>query len=118
MRDNKPKWLQKEEPTRKKSGKQEKRLAKEFKGRVTTNSGSTFSENDVVSPHFEIEAKTTESKQYILKIEDIKKMERKADKNKIPLFIVEFSQFNRELVIIDKQDFLTLNGIKKMIDKP
>lgn len=111
MGESRPKWLDgKDKPTRVASQKQENRLAKEFKGRVTSNSGATFSENDVKTPKFDIEAKTTQSGQYILKLTDIEKMERKADKNKVPLFIVEFAIAGREFVIISKEDFMPLEG--------
>ena len=39
---SRPPWMDKDEPTRKRSAKQENRLAKEFGGRVTSNSGATF----------------------------------------------------------------------------
>ena len=77
MMGNKPTWLGKVAPTRKNSQKQENRLAKEFGGRTTANSGATFSENDVKTPDFDIEAKTTKSSQFILKVADLKKMQRK-----------------------------------------
>lgn len=105
-----PKWFGKEEPTRKASEKQEKRIAKEFKGRKTANSGASFGENDIKTPKFDIEAKTTKSTQYILKMAELRQMERKADKDKIPLFIIEFAQENREFIIISKEDFMGLSG--------
>ena len=116
-----PKWLDNlgdKEPTRKKSDKQENRLAKEFGGRKTSNSGAKFTENDVKSPSFDIEAKTTTSSQYIMKMSEIEQMERRADKNKIPIFVVEFNKHDREFVIMDKQDFLTLSGTKELMNKP
>lgn len=115
-----PKWLDNlgNEPTRKKSDKQETRLAKEFGGRKTSNSGAKFTENDVTSKSFDIEAKTTKSSQYIMKMSEIEQMERRADKDKIPIFVVEFNQHGREFVIMDKQDFLTLSGTKDLINKP
>lgn len=108
---SKPKWLNKEDTTRKRSEKQEKRLAKTFGGRKTSNSGARFGENDVVTPEFEIEAKTTRSKQYILKTKEIKDMQRKSNFEKIALFIVEFENEGEEVVILRTADFLNL--IKK-----
>lgn len=110
-----PKWLDgKPEPTRKASEKQESRIAKELGGRKTANSGASFGENDIKTPDYDIEAKTTKSDQYILKMADINTMERKADKNKIPLFIIEFAKTGREFVLMDKEDFLHLSGNKKL----
>lgn len=39
---NRPNWLGKDKPTRHGSEKQEKRLAKEFGGKKTANSGARF----------------------------------------------------------------------------
>lgn len=104
----KPKWLGNEQPTRKLSENQEKRLAKDFGGRKTVNSGATFGQNDVITKEFEIEAKTTKSKQFILKISDMAKMFKKCSIDKIALFIVEFSEEKEEFVILRKDDFLSL----------
>lgn len=112
---NNPKWFGVDKPTREVSYRQEKKLASDFKGRPTAGSGSVFSENDVKAVNFDIEAKTTMSSQYVLKMDEIKKMERRSDKDKIPLFIVEFQKFNREFVLMDKEDFLRLSGTKDLI---
>ena len=108
MMGNKPTWLGKVAPTRKNSQKQENRLAKEFGGRTTANSGATFSENDVKTPDFDIEAKTTKSSQFILKVADLKKMQRKCSIDKIALFIIEFSEQGEEMVLLNKADFYSL----------
>jgi len=105
-----PSWLGKKEPTRKASEKQEHRIAKEFGGRKTANSGATYGQNDVKTPLFDIEAKTTKSNQFILRLADIHTMERKSDKDKTPLFIIEFENAGREFVLLDKQDFLSFSG--------
>ena len=110
-----PNWLGDVKSTREVSIKQETRLSKEFKGRCTSNSGAKFVENDVKAVNFDIEAKTTMSSQYVLKMDEIKKMERRSDKDKIPLFIVEFQKFDREFVLMDKEDFLRLSGTKELI---
>lgn len=117
MAGKKPKWLEsrgEDKPTRFASERQEKRIAKEFGGRKTPNSGASFGQNDVKTPKFDIEAKTTKSEQYILKMADIHTMERKADKNKIPLFIIEFDKHGREFVLLDKADFLAISGAKDL----
>lgn len=111
MESSKPKWLNKEKSTREKSNKQETRLGKQFGGRKTANSGATFGQNDVVTPEFEIEAKTTESKQFILKIDDLRKMQKKCKFDKIALFIVEYANEGEEVVILHTADFLNLIGV-------
>ena len=108
---SKPKWLNKDIATRHRSKKQETRLSKQFKGRCTSNSGSTFGENDVVSPDFEIEAKTTYNKQYPLKAKEIKAMNDKCRFDKIALFIIEFEKESEEVVVIRTADFLNLIGL-------
>lgn len=95
---------------RKRSDKQEKKLAKEFGGKTTINSGATFGQNDIITPVFEIEAKTTSKKSFTLKLEDLKKLQRKCDKNKVPIFIVEF-EGNDEYVIVNKNFFTLWNSM-------
>lgn len=111
---NRPKWLGKEKSTRAKSDKQETKLAKTFGGRKTAGSGSKFSENDVKTPEFEIEAKTTESKQYILKLDDWNKMQKKCSGYKKPLFVLEFAGNNTDIVMMNMSDFIDLTGIKEL----
>jgi hypothetical protein len=107
---NLPKWMQNEETTRKRSGKQEKRLSKEFGGRTTCNSGAKFGENDVVTPDFEIEAKTTKNKQYPLKLAELEDTERKAGVRRTGMMVIQFEQSGREFVVIDKGEFLRLTN--------
>ena len=101
-------WLGKEKPTRKQSGKQESRLAKQFGGKPTANSGAKFHQNDVVTPEYEIEAKTTSSKQFILKVETIEEMNRKCRFGKTPLLIIEFQGSGLEMVVLSNNDFQQL----------
>ena len=108
---SKPKWLNKEDSTRKRSDKQETRLAKSFGGRKTCNSGAKFSENDVKTPKFSIEAKTTKKKQFTLKLEELKKMERKAPFKKTPLFVLNFEETGDEYILLPISDFLEMNGL-------
>ena len=108
-----PKWIDEMkggETTRSRSDKQENRLAKDFNMRTTSNSGATFGENDLKGANMEFEAKTTDSNQYILKMADINKMERKCHKDKMPVFVVEFRKHDREMVIISMDDFKFLTG--------
>lgn len=111
---NKPKWLNKEVSTRERSNKQEKRLAKTFGGRTTANSGATFGENDVKTPEFDIEAKTTKSKQFILKLEDLKKMQRKTRVDKKPLFIINFEETGDEFILLSISDFLEISRLQEL----
>lgn len=111
---NRPSWLGKEKSTRAKSDKQETRLAKTFGGRKTAGSGSVHGENDVITPELDIEAKTTESKQYILKLSDWKKMQKKTRVDKKALFIVEFAGNNEEIVMMNLTDFLALTNLKNL----
>lgn len=86
----KPKWL-KQESDKKKSQKQEKKLAKVLKGKLTLNSGALFQKNDVLTKNFSIEAKTTKYNSYSLKLKDIKLVEKYAlRQKKFPLFVIDF----------------------------
>lgn len=108
---NDPKWLHAEKATRVNSGKQEKKLAKEMGGRLFANSGAKYGENDVKTDKFEIEAKTTEAKSFILKVSEIEALHKKCRIDKIGLFIIEFSKHGEELVILRKADFYTIAGL-------
>ena len=101
-----PNHLIKEISTRARSKKQEVSLAKDFKGRTTINSGATFTQNDVTSEKFEIEAKTTDKESFILKLSDLKKMRRLCSIKKVPLFIVEMK--GNSYVTLDYEDFKEL----------
>lgn len=91
------------------SKKQEKRLAKEFKGRVTPASGARHIKGDVLGEQFFIEAKTTSKKQYTLKKETLDKLEREAvTSRKIPALIIQFEMDRREFAIISKEDLQAL----------
>ena len=110
---SRPSYLNKEKPTRHNSEKQEKKLSKDFGGRKTANSGATFGQNDVITPTYEIEAKTTKSRQFILKTDDLAKMNKKCSLTKVALFIIEFTETGDEVVVINKADFYNLIGLKK-----
>lgn len=110
----KPKWLGKETPTRKRSDKQEKRLAKKFGGRTSAGSGSVFGENDVKTPEFDIEAKTTLKKQYTIKLADIKKMQTKAPFHKKALLAINFEETKEEFILLSLADFLEIAGLDSL----
>lgn len=100
-----PKWLDEKETTRSRSNKQEKNIAKDLGGRITVNSGATFSENDIVTPTLDIEAKTTLNKSFIVKEDDIDKMKLKSDNKKTAVMIVEFEKSGKKLVILEYEEF-------------
>lgn len=108
-----PKWMNKEESTRSRSKKQENRLAKAIGGRATAGSGSVFGENDVTSDTLDIEAKTTQSTQYILKQKEFAKMKRRTPFGKVPVFVVNFENTKEEYAILSMDDFLMLTNNKK-----
>lgn len=107
-----PNWLHKKEPTRKKSGKQEKFLAKMFDGKLTCNSGAKYSENDVRTKEYEIEAKTTEGKGYRLTVEELLSIRKKTRLGKVPLQIIEFSTYGESFVVLSLNDFEELKNKK------
>ncbi len=106
-----PKWLQKEDSTRKRSHKQESKIAKDLKGYTTINSGATFGQNDVITDFAEVEAKTTKNKSYTLKEEEFLKLERKCKVGKLPMFIVDFESTGKTLAVLNYEDLKYL--IKK-----
>lgn len=110
--NNLPSWLGKEKPTRKRSDKQEKYLAKVLKGKTTSGSGSVFGENDVKTRLFDIEAKTTQSKQYIIKEAELEKMERRASAGRVPVFVIGFEETGRSYAMIPLSDFISLSDSK------
>lgn len=99
-----PKWLEEKETTRKRSRKQETKIAKDLNGRATINSGATFGENDVVVDFAEIEAKTTKHNSFSLKMEDWTKLRKKSNVKKIPAMVIDFESSNRSLAVIDYED--------------
>lgn len=103
-----PKHLQEKETTRSRSKKQETRIAKELKGRITSNSGATFGENDVITDFCEIEAKTTKNKSFSIKTDEFQKLKGKCKIDKLPIFQIDFETTKDKLVILDYEDFLYL----------
>lgn len=63
----------------KRSQRQEKSLAAKYDGKVSPGSGNGWiHKNDVRNDTFSFEAKTTEKRQYILKLDDLKLAEQHA----------------------------------------
>lgn len=101
--------------TKHKSTIQEKKVAKEFNGKVTPGSGALSIKGDVSTDKFLIECKTTAKTQYILKLDTLRTITKQADAvRKIPLVLVDLDDeakgFNRSWVLLPKQDFLELMG--------
>ncbi len=88
----KPKWqeaLEKDEPVRKRSVKQESNLAKSLKGVTTFNSGATFGQNDVLTDYCEIEVKYTDKDSFRIDLKTWSKLHVRCNAHKIPLMVVE-----------------------------
>lgn len=103
-----PKYLQEKTTTRSRSKKQESKIAKDLKGFTTINSGATFGQNDVITDFAEVEAKTTAFSSFNLKVHDFKKLKKKAQAGKLPIFTTQFENDNLHLVTMDYHDFLYL----------
>lgn len=104
-----PKWL--EDPsTRARSGKQENKLAKKFKGHTTINSGALFQKNDVWSEVFSIEAKTTKYMRYSITEKMMEEITKHASKQKkIGILIVDFEDGKKgSYVTLNINDFMYL----------
>jgi hypothetical protein len=113
--DKLPKHLKKrlkKPTTRSRSNKQEKKLASDLKGYATINSGATFHQNDVVTDHFSIEAKTTAKNSFSLKKSTWADTIKKCETGKVPLMQIDFEgEVPLELVVIEYQTLLDLlNG--------
>lgn len=98
--------------TRKRSGKQESRLAKQLNGHTTINSGATLGQNDVVTDFCEVEAKTTAKESFSLKLSDWRLLRKKCAGNKMPIFIIDFEQSKDSLAVMTYEDlqFLILQA--------
>lgn len=94
--------------TKKKSQLQEKRIAKQFKGKTVVASGSIWSnKGDVRSDKFLIECKTTDTKHYSLSAKTWEKIEQEAvrDNLRIPLMSIDVQ--GNSFIVFKPQDFNT-----------
>lgn len=84
---------------------QEKRIASTFGGRVTPGSGNQWhTKNDVRTPKFSFEAKTTTRGQYALKASELETGEKHAlADGRDFVFVIEMH--GREWVVISREDF-------------
>ena len=96
------------ETTRKRSGRQESRLAKQLNGHTSINSGATFGQNDVITDFCEVEAKTTKHESFSLKLSDWRMLRKKCAGNKIPIFVVDFESSRDTLAVLTMDDLAFL----------
>lgn len=97
---------------RKKSQRQEKKVAKDLKGKVTIASGALyFQKGDVRNDAYLVEAKTTSKSFYSLKKSIWEKVKKEAIKDslRIPLMHIELNDGKQEFVIISYDDFRGLD---------
>lgn len=88
----------------------ERKDQKLFGARPTPRSGGLwFAKGDGKSEKFLIENKTTANERYSITSKVWEKIEREAlMEGKVPLLSIEFGGKKHELIIIDKNDFVTL----------
>lgn len=98
---------------RKKSQRQEKRLAGELGGRVQPGSGSVAAYKGDITGALDgrvmVEAKTTSARQFVMKLDTLEKMERDAQGTGCsPALVLTFESAKRDFVLMSKEDFLEL----------
>ncbi len=91
----------------KKSLLQEKKIAKEFRGKTVSGSGRGFIKGDVDLKDYKIECKQTEKESYTLKLSTLQKIKREASlEDKKFAMIIEIDGF--EIAVIAKKDLIDL----------
>ena len=101
-------------PTRRRSGKQEKRLAREFGGDTTPNSGATVHQKgDVTASGLMLEAKTTGKKSYSLKAAELTGLWQDAViDGREPVMVIQFEAIKgappQEWAVVPKEFLLGL----------
>lgn len=104
-----PKWLSRgEEPSRKRADKYDQKFAKKHGGRTYCNSGAKFGQNDVKIGDYDFETKYTDNKQYPLKAEEFRQIQRKAGISKIAVEVIRFPKEGMELAVIDLETLMGL----------
>ena len=95
--------------------KKEKKDAKDFGGKVTPRSGGYFSfPGDVVTKDFLIDSKTTDKNRFSITANMWTKVFNEALKSrKIPILSILLINNGIELVVLDKNDFISLLENKK-----
>ena len=95
--------------------KKEKNDAKDFGGKVTPRSGGYFSfPGDVVTKDYLIDSKTTDKKGFRITADMWTKVFNEALKSrKLPILSILLINNGIELVVLDKNDFISLIENKK-----
>ena len=90
--------------------KKEIKDAKDFKGRLTPKSGGYSSfPGDVITKDFLIDSKLTEKKSFSITAKMWRKIYNEALKSRrLPCLSVSISSYDIELVVLDKNDFISL----------
>ena len=88
----------------------EKKDAKAFNGKRMPRSGGFWSaKGDIKSGKYLIESKQTMKRSFSVSVDLWKKIEREALlSNRIPLLSLEIGKEKQELIVISRDDFLTL----------
>ena len=105
---------------RKRSQKQEKKVAEQFNGRQVIASGSLwFADSDVRTDKFLIECKTTEKEYYSLTSKVWEKIEKEAikDRMRIPLMAIDLQDKHR-VIVFRLRDFESFDYEVTMKDIP
>jgi hypothetical protein len=101
-------------PERKKSQKQEIKIAKEIKGKPTINSGAFLISDkaDVKKENVRIECKRTDKQQIIIKKEWLEKLRNDCTYKDIPVFNIEIQDENWYMVRAEEFEYI-MQMIKK-----
>jgi hypothetical protein len=94
--------------TRARSKKQESKIAKDLSGHTTINSGATFGQNDVLVDFCEVEAKTTGNDSFSFKLSDWRKLCKKCNQKKMPIFVIDFEKTKNSLAVLKYDDLMYL----------
>lgn len=102
-----------------KGQRKEEKDAKDFKGRRTPKSGGFWSfQGDVRTENFLIDSKETDKKSFSITEGIWEKLFNEALKaRKTPLLSISLTSYDIDLVVMDKDDFLTLFGGKNGKEK-
>lgn len=103
-----PKWLTAEKSNRKEADKFDRGFAKKHGGRTYSNSGAKFGENDVRIGEYDFETKFTIHKQYGLKAQEFKNVQRKAGMSRVGVEVIRFTTEDIEVAVIDLQTLMGL----------
>ena len=106
------------ENMRKFSNRQEKKIARQFEGRQTSNSGAGFIKGDIITRYFLIEAKTTtrEIKTFPVKEEWLKKLQQEkfAMSKRHAALAFQFKQGGENYFVINEKAF---NDFQRLVNK-